>query len=66
MIQSIRGDLIKDDFEYIFEPIGIKIIAVICWIVFNVFTNAFLGFIIMFEKFGGDPLKVPFSRPQLS
>ena len=47
----------KDDFKNVFEPIEIKIISFISWIIFETFTNIFLIFLIVFEKYGGDPMK---------
>ena len=55
--QSEIEGLRKDDFQHVFEPIEIKIISFISWIVFESFTNMFLGFVIVFEKYGGDPMK---------
>ena len=42
-----------DDFDYIFDSNELKIIRVLCWIVFESFSNAYHYFLIMFEKFGG-------------
>lgn len=43
----------RDDFEEIFDGIGLKIISFILWIIFQSFTNIYFIFMIFFEKFGG-------------
>ena len=47
-------DYVKtDDFQNIFNSVGVKIFWILNWIVFESFTNITLYFIIMFEKYGG-------------
>ena len=46
-----------DDFIDIFEPVYTKIISLLVWLCYEILSNTLLGFVIMFEKFGGDPLK---------
>ena len=55
--QSQTEDLTIDDFKDIFEPVKTKIISLLVWLTYEFLSNTLLGFVIMFEKYGGDPLK---------
>ena len=50
--ENNKGNL--DDFEEIFDGIGLKIVSFILWIIFQSFTNIYFIFMIFFEKFGGN------------
>ena len=50
--ENNNGNL--DDFEEIFDGIGLKIVSFILWIIFQSFTNIYFIFMIFFEKFGGN------------
>ena len=55
--QSQTEDLKIDDFKDIFEPVKSKVISLLLWLAYEFLSNTLLGFVIMFEKYGGDPLK---------
>ena len=40
-----------DDFKEIFDPIGIRIIYVVFWIIFVTLTNAFCLLTVLYEKY---------------
>ena len=46
-----------DDFKEIFDPIGIRIIYVVFWIIFVTLTNAFCLLTVLYEKYGADIMK---------
>ena len=46
-----------DDFREIFDPIGIRIIYVVFWIIFVTLTNAFCLLTVLYEKYGADTMK---------
>ena len=53
-LSSQSEEFVKtDDFQNIYNSIGVKIVWFLSWIVFESFTNITLFFIIMFEKYGG-------------
>ena len=44
-------------FKDFFDSLIIKVIGVLICILMLTFTNAYCGFVCMFEKYGGDPMK---------
>ena len=53
-----RGELESiDDFAEIFDGFQIKIIVFVLWLIMQTFSNMYQYFFILFEKYGGDPLK---------
>ena len=46
-----------DDYKDIYGTIQFKIISFIFCMMYQLFTNTYLLFLILFEKYGGDPLK---------
>ena len=50
--ENNKGNL--DDFEEIFDGIGINIVSFILRTIFQSFTNIYFIFMIFFEKFGGN------------
>ena len=48
-----REDVKIDDFKYVFNSVEVKIIWFLAWIISESFNNAYLYFVIMFEKYGG-------------
>ena len=57
MNQSKIEHLEINDFKDIFETVNTKIISFLVWLSYELLSNTLLGFVIMFEKYGGDPLK---------
>ena len=53
--QTLEGD--KDDFKDLFDGTTIKIFAILISLIRFTFTNMFYILILLFEKYGGDPLK---------
>ena len=47
----------KDDFKDLFNGTTIKIFAILISLIRFTFTNVFYVLILLFEKYGGDPLK---------
>ena len=47
----------KDDFKNLFNGTTIKIFAILISLIRFTFTNVFYILILLFEKYGGDPLK---------
>ena len=48
-----REDVKIDDFKNVFNSVEVKIIWFLTWIISESFNNAYLYFVIMFEKYGG-------------
>ena len=53
--QTMEGN--KDDFKDLFDGTTIKIFAIVTSLIRFTFTNIFYILILLFEKYGGDPLK---------
>ena len=53
--QTMEGT--KDDFKDLFDGTTIKIFAIVTSLIRFSFTNIFYMLILLFEKYGGDPLK---------
>ena len=47
----------SEDCEEIFAGLGFKIFSFVLWLMINSFSNVYQFCIILFEMFGGDPLK---------
>ena len=56
-IPETKNDNILDDFQDIFNPIGIRIIFLFFWIIYVTLSNAFFALLIMYEKYGEDIMK---------
>ena len=54
--ETNNADII-DDFEEIFNPLGIRIIYFLLWITYVTLSNAFFALMIMYEKYGEDIMK---------
>ena len=46
-----------DDFKDIFDPLGIRIIYFLLWIIYLMLSNAFFVTLILYEKYGEDVMK---------
>ena len=46
-----------DDFKGIFDPLGIRIIYFLLWIIYLMLSNAFFVTLILYEKYGEDVMK---------
>ena len=53
--QTMEGN--KDDFKDLFNGTTIKIFTIVISLIRFTFTNIFYILILLFEKYGGDPLK---------
>ena len=53
--QTVEGT--KDDFKDLFNGTTIKIFAIVTSLIRFTFTNIFYILVLLFEKYGGDPLK---------
>ena len=56
-IPGTKDDNIIDDFKDIFNPIGIRIIFLSCWIIYLTLSNAFFALVILYEKYSEDIMK---------
>ena len=56
-IPETKNGNILDDFQDIFNPIGIRIIFISFWIIYVTLSNAFFALLILYEKYGEDTLK---------
>ena len=56
-ISEIKDNDIVDDFKDIFNPLGIRIIYFLLWIIYLTLSNAFFVILIMYEKYGEDVMK---------
>ena len=54
-LQTMEGT--KDDFKDLFNGTTIKIFAIVTSLIRFTFTNIFYILVLLFEKYGGDPLK---------
>ena len=53
--QTMEGN--EDDFKDLFNGTTIKIFAIVISLIRFTFTNIFYILVLLFEKYGGDPLK---------
>ena len=53
--QTMEGN--KDDFKDLFNGTNIKIFAIVISLIRFTFTNIFYILVLLFEKYGGDPMK---------
>ena len=56
-VSETKGNEQLDDFKEIFDPIGIKSIYVIIWIIYVTLSNFFFIITILYEKYGADIMK---------
>ena len=54
--ETNNADII-DDFAEIFNPLGIRIIYFLLWIIYMTLSNAFYALLILYEKYGEDTMK---------
>ena len=54
-LQTMEGT--KDDFKDLFNGTTIKIFAIVISLIRFTFTNIFYILVLLFEKYGGDPMK---------
>ena len=56
-ISETKVNDIVDDFNNIFNPIGVRIIYFSLWTIYVTLSNAFYALLILYEKYGEDIMK---------